>query len=166
MHLRQTIGCLILTLVLTGSVLAGPPLACHQFMSTRGSAFEALEELRRYAMSLDDSPSRRESGLRRLAELRRAMNAEDALSVLKAGYWTELMNQLRLSSEKDGVTLILKALSMRPYDPEYHFIAALAQFQKDDAAFRKHWEAARKLSKPGSATAANLKAFGDVLLTD
>ena len=155
-YLRQT---LILAIAFGSAALAGPPLSCRPWVSTPGSAFEALEPLHRIAMEADDSPAQKEAARKRLADLRAAMRPGDAVSILKAGYWAAVMNAIGVSAETDGPGLIRRAAELRPNDPEYHFFVALAYFDKDKNLYRKHWTRAQELSKPGSAVARNLKDY-------
>ena len=147
-----------------GLVWAGPPIACHEFVTTPGSLFESLEPLRSVAMVADDSPADKEAARQRLRELRAAIEPGNPVSLLKAAYWAEVLRAVGVDRQADGTALILKALELRPNDPEYHFIAALAFLPRDQATFQKHWDRARALAIPGSAVARNLQVFGDLLL--
>jgi hypothetical protein len=85
------------------------------------------------------------------------LSAVDAMSYLRAGFWATTMHDIRVAPDTDGPALILKALELRPNDPEFEFFAGLAYLQTDKAVFAKHWNRARDLSKPGSAVATNMK---------
>ena len=158
-YLKQTRN-LILAAALCGSIYGGPALSCRQWVSTPGSTFEAIEPLRSVAMEADDSPAHKIAARKKLADLRAAIRPDDALSLLKAGYWAAVMNAIAVSSETDGPELIRKAVELRPNDPEYHFFAALAYFETGNKALhKKHWDRAKELSKPASAVARNLKNY-------
>ena len=60
------------------------------------------------------------------------------------------------STATDGPELIERAVSLRPDDAEYHTVAAIAYFGADKTLYKKHWDRAHALAKPGSAAARNL----------
>ncbi len=146
---------LALTMILSVSMQAGPAIAC-KWTAVPGSVFATLGPLRERAYYADDSPAAGEKALKELAQLRAEIKADDPVSLLRAGFWAATMHDIRISRESDGPALILKALAIRPNDPEYHFFAALAHLHTDKAVFHKHWELARTLAKSGSATAVNM----------
>jgi hypothetical protein len=154
---------MILTSGLAATAWAGPTLACHEWVSTPGSVFESLDPLRRVSMAADDSPANKEAARAKIAQLRAAIQPGDPVSLLKAGYWTEVVHQIGVAPDTDGPELILKALALRPNDAEYEFIAALAYADHDQATFHKHWDRARELAKPGSAVSKNLELFGKII---
>ena len=145
-----------LTAMLVPPGYAGPPLAC-KWVAVPGSLFEIMEPLRRIAMEADDSPAAKQAARARLRQLRMAAKPGDPLSWLQAGFWTATMHEIGVAPDTDGPELILKALALRPNDPEYHFFAALAFLGTDQVRFRKHWDRTRELAKPGSAAARNLE---------
>ncbi len=158
-YLKQTRN-LILAAVLCGSIYGGPELICRQWVSTPGSTFEAIEPLRKVAMEADDSPAHKIAARKKLADLRASIRPDDPLTLLKAGYWAAVMNAIAVTDETDGPELIQKAVELKPNDPEYHFFAAMAYFVTGQKAlYKKHWDRARELSKPGSAVARNLKNY-------
>ena len=163
MSTSNTIRFMILTTGLAASALAGPTLACHEWVSTPGSVFETLDPLRRVSMAADDSAANQEAARAKLAQLRAAIKPGDPVSLLKAGYWAEVIHQIGVAPDTDGPELILRALALRPDDAEYEFIAALAYVDRDQATYRTHWDRARQLAKPGSATAKNLELFGTII---
>jgi hypothetical protein len=148
---------------LAGSAIAGPALACHEWVSTPGSVFETLDPLRRASLASDDSVANREAALAKLVQLRAAIKPDDPVSLLKAGYWAAVLHDVRVAPDSDGSDLILRALALRPNDAEYEFIAALAYADHDKAKFQQHWDRARQLAKPGSAAARNLELFKPVI---
>jgi len=152
-----------LTIGLAASALAGPTLGCHEWVSTPGSLFETLDQLRRVSMAADDSPANKEAARVKLAQLRADIKPGDPVSLMKAGYWAELMHAIRISPDTDGPELMLRALALRPNDADYEFMVALALFDHDKAAFQKHWNRAQELAKPGSAAAQNLALFRKIL---
>jgi len=160
MHLMKSTTPVLLGMALATVTLAGPPLVCHPWVSTPGSVFEALEPLRSIALEADDSPANKEAALKKLATLRAEIRPGDAMSLLRAGYWATAMNLIKVSPATDGPELIEKAVSLRPDDAEYHVIAAMAYLSSDKALYRKHWERAHALAKPGSAAARNLPKEG------
>ena len=160
MHYLKRTRNLILSAVLCGSIYGGPALSCRQWVSTPGSTFEAIEPLRRVAMEADDSPALKMAARKKLADLRAGIRHDDPLTLLKAGYWAAVLNAIAVSDETDGPKLIRKAAELRPNDPEYQFFAALAYFETGNKVlYKKHWDRARELSKPGSAVARNLKNY-------
>jgi hypothetical protein len=150
---------MLIAAVLSAAAFAGPTLACHQWVSTPGSAFEALEPLRDAAMSAANHPEQRESARKKLAELRQGIRPGDAVSLLKAGYWAAILNSLHIVPDTDGPAMIAKAAELRPDDAEYQFFAGLAYFDTDKELYRQHWARAEALAHRGSATAQNLKSF-------
>ena len=161
--MHKALQLVVLTTGLAASALAGPTLACNRWVSTPGSVFETLDPLREAIYVADDSPAQGQAALARLAELRAAIKPGDPVSLLKAGYWAALLNDVHVANDADGRTMILQALALRPNDAEYEFMAALAFFDHDKATFQKHWDRARQLAKPGSAVAQNLELFRKVL---
>jgi hypothetical protein len=147
------------TIAISTAALAGPTLACHQWTSTPGSAFEILEPLRDAAMYTANHRDEWNAGVARIAKLRADIRRDDPATLLKAGYWIAIMNELRLTSDSDGPELIRQAASLRPNDADYEFFAALAYFDNDKQEYRKHWARAVELAKPESAASRNLKAF-------
>jgi len=147
------------TLAISTAALAGPTLACHQWTATPGSAFELLEPLRDAAMYTANHRSDWNAAVARIATLLAEIRRDDPATLLKAGYWIAIMNELRLTSDTDGPDLIRQAALLRPDDPDYEFFAALAYFDTDKQEYRKHWARAVELAKPGSATSQNLKSF-------
>ena len=166
MHTGNVIRLVVLTTGLAASAVAGPTMACTDWVSTPGSVFATLDPLRQMATGAY-SPGRKEESLAKLAHLRSAVKPDDPVSLLKAGYWTEVMNLIGVSHDTDGPELILRALELRPNDAEYEFMAALAYADAfgdaDKANFRKHWNRARELAKPGTAVAKNLELLGGLL---
>ena len=162
MNLRNLAAVLALGTMLVPAAYAGPAIAC-KWEAIPGSLFEQLDPLRRAAMKADDSPADTKAALAKLAELRAAIKPDDPLSLMKAGFWTVTMHAIGVTPETDGGKLIMKALELRPNDPEYHFFAALASMDKGDrVVFRKHWTRARELAQPGSAVAVNLKVVAEI----
>jgi hypothetical protein len=147
---------LTLAAVLTGAVNAGPAIACN-WVAVPGSVFESLGPLRDRAMYADDSAAAKVQARARLVELRAAIRPDDPLSLLRAGFWATTMHDIRVAPDTDGPALILKALALRPADPEYQLFAALAHLHSDKALFRKHWVRAQELAKPGSAADSNIR---------
>jgi len=165
-HTGNAIRLVVLTTGLAASAVAGPTMACTDWVSTPGSVFATLDPLRQMVTGAY-SPARKEESLAKLAQLRSAINPGDPVSLLKAGYWVEVMNLIGVSHDTDGPQLILRALELRPNDAEYEFMAALAYADAsgdfDKASFHKHWTRARELAKPGTAVAKNLELFGALL---
>jgi hypothetical protein len=152
--------------ILTGamvaaSVWAGPAISCH-WTAVPGTTFGELGALRDRAYQADDSAAESTAALAELAKLRAAIKPGDAMSYLRAGFWATTMHDIRVAPDSDGPVLILKALELRPNDPEFEFFAALAYLTKDKVMFVKHWNRARELAKPGSATAVNIKIVNDL----
>ena len=152
---------IVVALVFAQAAFGGPPIAC-KWIAVPGSLFESLEPLREGAMQADDSPAQKRAALARLAVLRTAIQPGDALSLVKAGFWAATMHDVGVAPDMDGPQLILRAVSLRPDDPEYHVFAALAHMTTDPALFRNHWERARVLSGRGSATERNLKVIQNI----
>jgi len=152
----------VLTTGLAASALAGPTLACHEWVSTPGSVFEALDPLREVAMGAYD-PAKKEAAREKLVQLRADTKPGDPVSLMKAGYWAEVLHSIGVSPDTDGPELMLRALALRPNDAEYEFMVALAHFDHDKATFQKHWNRAQELAKPGSAAAKNLELFRKIL---
>ena len=161
--MHKTLQLLVLTTGMAALALAGPTLACNRWVSTPGSVFETLDPLREAIYAADDSPAQGQAARARLAELRAAIKPGDPVSLLKAGYWAALLNDIHVVNDVDGRAMILQALALRPNDGEYEFIASLAFFDHDKATFQKHWDRARQLAKPGSAAAQNLEVFRKIL---
>jgi Flp pilus assembly protein TadD len=160
MHNLRQIRNSILTAAFCVVTYGGPALSCRQWVSTPGSAFEAIEPLRSVAMEADDSPANKVAARKKLADLQAAIKPGDALSYLKAGYWAAVLKAIAVSDDASGPELIRQAVDLRPNDPEYHFFAGLAYFEIGQTAlYRKHWQIAEKLSKPNSAVARNLKIY-------
>ena len=160
MHYLKQTRTLILAAVLCGSIYGGPALSCRQWVSTPGSTFEAMEPLRSVAMEADDSAAHKMAARKKLADLRAAIRPDDALSLLKAGYWAAVMNAIAVTDETDGPELIRKAAELKPNDPEYHFFMALSYFTiGDKVQYRKHWDRAQSLAVKGSAMAKNLMMY-------
>jgi hypothetical protein len=160
--MHKMIRVAMLTAALASSALAGPTLACHEWVSTPGSVFETLEPLREAAMGAY-GPAKKDAVRAKLVQLRADIKAGDPVSLIKAGYWTEVLHAIGVSSDSEGPALMLRALALRPNDAEYEFMAALAYFDHDTATFQKHWDRARQLAKPGSAVAQNLELFRKIL---
>jgi hypothetical protein len=152
----------VLTTGLAASALAGPTLACHEWVSTPGSVFESLAPLR-LAAEAAYSPAGKGAALAKLVELRADIKPGDPVSLLKAGYWAAVLNDVRVSPDTDGGDMILRALALRPNDAEYEFMAALAFADHDKTVFQQHWDRAQHLAKPGSAAAQNLELFRPIL---
>ena len=159
MHILKTI---VSAMFLATLATAGPTLACHEWVSTPGSAFEALTPLRDAAMTLANHPGQFQQA--QVAEMRAQIRPGDPLSYLKAGYWITFLNAIRLIPDTDGPDLVRKAAEMRPNDPEYQFFASLASFDTDKVQYKKYWARSQALAKPGTATARNLTAFEPELL--
>jgi hypothetical protein len=160
--MHRALQLVVLTTGLAASALAGPTLACHEWVSTPGSVFEALEPLREVAMGAYDS-AKKEAVRAKLVQLRAEIKTDDPVSLLKAGYWAEVLHAIGVSPDNDGPELMLRALALRPNDPEYEFMAALAYFDHDTATFRRHWDRAQQLAKPGTAVTKNLDLFRKIL---
>jgi len=160
--MHKALQLAVLTTGLAASALAGPTLACHEWVSTPGSVFEALEPLR-LAAEAAYSPAGKGAALAKLTQLRSAVKPDDPVSLIKAGYWVEVMHVIGVSPDSDGPELMLRALALRPNDGEYEFMAALAYADHDKATFQKHWDRAQHLAKPGSAVARNLELFRPIL---
>ena len=148
---------------LASAGLAGPTLACHEWISTPGSAFAALETLRDAAMYTANHASEAGAARARIAVLRSEMRPDDPLTYLKAGYWITTLNSLGITQDADGPALVQQAAEMRPSDPEYQFFAALAWFDTDKARYRTYWSRAQHLAKPDTAVSRNLQNFEPVL---
>ncbi|MBZ5675854.1 MAG: hypothetical protein LAP61_16555 [Acidobacteriia bacterium] len=157
--MHKALQLAVLTIGLAASALAGPTLACHEWVSTPGSVFETLDQLRRTSMAADDSPANMQAARAKLAQLRADIKPGDPVSLMKAGYWAEVMHAIGISPDSDGPELMLRALALRPNDAEYEFMVALAHFDHDKATFQKHWNRAQELAKPGSVAAQNLELF-------
>jgi hypothetical protein len=160
--MHKALQLVVLTTGLAASALAGPTLACHEWVSTPGSVFETLDPLREVAMDAY-KPANNEAARSKLAQLRAAARPDDPVSLIKAGYWAEVLHSIGVAPDTDGPELMLRALALRPNDAEYEFMAALAYADHDKAAFQKHWDRARHLAKPGSAVAQNLELFRAIL---
>jgi hypothetical protein len=160
--MHKALQLVVLTTGLAASALAGPTLACHEWVSTPGSVFEALDPLRAVAMDAY-SPANREGSRAKLVQLRAAIKPGDPVSLIKAGYWGAVLHAMGVSPDADGPELILNALALRPNDAEYEFMAALAYADLDRSTYRKHWSRAQELAKPGSAVAKNLELFGKII---
>jgi len=160
--MHKALQLAVLTTGLAASALAGPTLACHEWVSTPGSVFEALAPLR-LAAEAAYSPAGKGAALAELTQLRSAVKPDDPVSLIKAGYWVEVMHVIGVSPDSDGPELMLRALALRPNDAEYEFMAALAYADHDKATFQKHWDRAQHLAKPGSAVAQNLELFRTIL---
>jgi hypothetical protein len=160
--MHKALQLVVLITGLAASAVAGPTLACHEWVSTPGSDFETLDPLRQLAMGAYD-PARKEAVRAKLVQLRADIKPGDPVSLMKAGYWAEVLHAIGVSPDTDGPALMLRALALRPDDAEYEFMAALAYFDHDKATFQKHWGRARQLAKPGSAVAQNLELFRKVL---
>ncbi len=161
--MHKALQLVVLTTGLAASALAGPTLACHEWVSTPGSVFETLDPLRKVAMAADDSPANKEAARSKIAQLKASIKPGDPVSLLKAGYWTEVVHSIGVSGDSDGPELMLKALALRPNDAEYEFMAALAYADHDRASFQRHWDRAQELAKPGSAVAQNLVLFRKII---
>jgi hypothetical protein len=162
MHIWKAVLPMI---VLASVASAGPTLACHQWVSTPGSVFEALEPLRDAAMSAANHRAEWDAARQRIATLRAEVRPGDALSLLKAGYWISIMSELRLVPDSDGPEMMRQAAAMRPGDAEYQFFAALGSFDNDKPLYKKYWARAQELAKGGSAAIRNLSAFEPELLS-
>lgn len=160
MHILKSI-LPIVALASIGS--AGPTLACHEWVSTHGSVFEALEPLRDAAMFTANHPQQWEAARQRITALRAEIRPDQPLTLLKAGYWIAILNSLRITDDTDGPALIRHAAEMRPSDPEYQFFTALAYFDTDKRLYKEYWARAQNLAKPGTAVSKNLAAFEPVL---
>jgi hypothetical protein len=160
--MHKALQLVVLTTGLAASALAGPTLACHEWVSTPGSVFEALEPLRAVAMGAYD-PAKKEAVRAKLVQLRADIKPGDPVSLLKAGYWAAVLSDIRVVPDTDGDDMILRALALRPNDAEYEFMAALAYADHDKATFQKHWDRAQHLAKPGSAVARNLELFRPII---
>lgn len=160
--MHKALQLAVLTTGLAASALAGPTLACHEWVSTPGSVFEALAPLR-LAAEAAYSPAGKGAALAKLTQLRSAVKPDDPVSLIKTGYWAEVMHVIGVSPDTDGPELMLRALALRPNDAEYEFMAALAYADHDKATFQKHWDRAQHLAKPGSAVAQNLELFRTIL---
>lgn len=158
----HTLRLMILTTGLAASAWAGPTLACHEWVSTPGSVFETLNPLR-LAAEAAYSPVNTGMALAKLAQLRADIKPDEPVSLLKAGYWAAVLNDVRVAPDTDGGDMILRALALRPNDAEYEFMAALAYADHDKTTFQKHWDRAQQLAKPGSAVAKNLDLFGKII---
>ena len=161
--MHKALQIAILTTALAASALAGPTLACHEWVSTPGSIFEKLDPLRKASMAADDSPANKAAARAKIVQLRAAVNPGDPISLIQAGYWTEVMHSIGIAPDADGPELMLRALALRPNDPEYEFMAALSFADHDKATFQRHWDRARRLAKSGSAVAQNLELFKPIL---
>src|SRR5215470_3280316 len=118
MHIWKTI---LPVLMLASVASAGPTLACHEWVSTPGSAFETLEPLRDAAMSAANHRAEWDAARRRVATLRSEVRPGDEVSLLKAGYWISIMNALRIIPDSDGPEMMRQAAAMRPGNAEYQF---------------------------------------------
>jgi hypothetical protein len=144
--------------ILAGAAHAGPAISC-QWVAVPGSVFETLAELRDAAMRADDSLEQGRAARARLAQLKAAAKPGDPLSLLKAGFWTTTMHDIRIAEDSDGPGLIARAAALQPGDAEYQVLAALAYYGKDAAKFHQYWSRAQQLAKPGSAAAVNIRAI-------
>ena len=162
MHIWKSLVPLI---ALTSIGSAGPTLACHEWVSTPGSVFEALEPLRDAAMFTANHPQQAEAARARITALRADIRLDEPRTLVKAGYWIAILNALRITEDTDGPDLIRRAAQMRPNDPEYQFFTALAYFDTDKQLYKDYWTQAQRLAKPGTAVSSNLTAFEPVLLS-
>jgi hypothetical protein len=158
---KTMLRAVLLAAAFTATSLAGPPIAC-KWVAVPGTVFETLSSLRDTAMAADDSPMAKAEALKRLERLREEAKPNDALSLLKAGFWATTMRDIGITNDPTGPDLIAKAAALRPNEPEYQFFAALAYIHNDKARFRQHWSRAQTLSKPGSATARNMKIVQEI----
>jgi hypothetical protein len=155
MHTRKLTKWMVATAALGVVALAGPPLACRDWVVTPGSLFETLNPMRLTAMAADDSPAQKQAAVKRITDLKAAIVPGDPVSIMKAGYWTEVMHDIKIT-DQSGEQLIEQAIAMRPADADYQVIGALTYLGRDKSKFRAHWTQAKKLAKPGSAAAQNL----------
>ena len=102
MHYLRLTRNLILAATFAAAAYGGPAIACRTWVSTPGSAFEALEPLRSVAMEADDSPAHKVAARKKLADLRAAIRPDDALSLLKAGYWAAVLKAIAVNEDTDG----------------------------------------------------------------
>lgn len=160
MHLMKKAAPVLLGMALATVTLAGPPLVCHPWVTTPGSLFETLEPMRARVLEADDSPANKAAALKKLDELRAEIRPNDAMSLMKAGYWATALNLIQVSPATDGPDLIERAVALRPDDAEFRVIAAMANLKGNKAQYQKHWERAKALAKPGSAAARNLPQEG------
>jgi len=160
--MHKALQLVVLTTGLAASALAGPTLACHEWVSTPGSVFAALDPLRELAMGAY-SPAKKEAVRAKLLQLRAEIKPDDPVSLLKAGYWAEVLHAIGVSPDTDGPELMLRALALRPNDAEYEFMAALAYFDHDTDTFQRHWDRAQQLAKPETAVTKNLELFRKIL---
>lgn len=161
MSTNNLIRILTFAALFTGAVQAGPALSCH-WKAIPGTAFGELSSLRDRVVYADDSPVQGNAARAELAKLREAIRPGDALSLLRAGFFSASLHEVGAVKDTDGPALILKALELRPNDPEFEFFAALAHLHTDKAVFAKHWSRARELAKPGSAAAENIRIVEDL----
>jgi hypothetical protein len=159
-NLRRILPVFALAVIASG----GPTLACHEWVSSPGSLFEALTPLRDAAMFTANHPEQRNAARDKIAALRADIRPGASLTYVKAGYWITIMNSLRITADPDGPELMRQAAEMRPNDPEYQFFAALGNFDTDKDRYRTYWARAQKLASPGTPVSRNLAAFEPVLL--
>src|SRR5262249_38864326 len=108
MH-KRILRIVVPIIALATAVVAGPTLACHEWVSTPGSAFETLQPLRDQAMSVANHPNERPAAIKQIATLRAAIHPDDPKSMLKAGYWIAILNSLEIAPDTDGPSLIRRA---------------------------------------------------------
>ena len=70
--MHKTLQLVVMTTGLAALALAGPTLACHEWVSTPGSVFEALDPLRAVAMDAY-KPANKEAARAKLVQLRAAV---------------------------------------------------------------------------------------------
>ena len=82
--MHKALQLAVLTTGLAASALAGPTLACHEWVSTPGSVFEALAPLR-LAAEAAYSPAGKGAALAKLTQLRSAVKPDDRSEERRVG---------------------------------------------------------------------------------
>ncbi len=97
--MHKALQLVVLTTGLAASALAGPTLACHEWVSTLKSVLGRFEPLRGSgdgcATSWRPSPQGPSSPAV-------AVKPGDPVSLLKAGYWAEVLHSMGVSPDTDG----------------------------------------------------------------
>jgi hypothetical protein len=145
-----------LATVFAATSLAGPAIAC-KWTAVKGTVFEKLAELREEAMRADDSADAKWKAVERTKQLQVEAMGGDAFALLRAGFWTTTMREVKVINDVSGPDMLAKAAALKPNEAEYQFFAALGYIHHDKARFTQYWKKAQALAKPGSATEKNMK---------
>ena len=111
--MHKALQLVVLTTGLAASALAGPTLACHEWVSTPVPFSRLSNRYAKWQWVLTTRPRKKPSGPS-WYNCGADIKPDDPVSLLKAGYWAEVLHAIGVSPDTDGPELMLRALALRP----------------------------------------------------